>query len=115
VCLPPALPTPALPTPALATTALSAAASAPATLPTTGVAVAGLVAAGQRGPSGRPRAAFVLLSATVLLLAPVRHHWSRRPVDSFPLSYYPMFSSPRGRSAAVVHPWACARTGHGST
>ena len=37
------------------------------------------------------------------VLWPVRQNWRRRPVDGFPLSYYPMFSAKRRATARVIH------------
>lgn len=31
-----------------------------------------------------------------LVLSPIRNNWAKEPKDSFPLSYYPMFSASRG-------------------
>lgn len=43
------------------------------------------------------------LSAAVLgaVLAPVRHNWTAKPRDGFPLSYYPMFSARRAANVYV--------------
>lgn len=45
----------------------------------------------------------VLAVLFAVVLSPVRHHWTRNPVDSFPLSYYPMFSARRRSTTRVVH------------
>lgn len=45
-------------------------------------------------------AAGALLGA---VLWPLRQHWRAEPVDGFPLSYYPMFSAKRKRTASVTH------------
>ncbi|MDQ3772776.1 MAG: hypothetical protein M3343_11910 [Actinomycetota bacterium] len=37
------------------------------------------------------------------VLAPLRHNWGKRPVDGFPLSYYPMFSAKREATAKVTY------------
>ncbi len=39
----------------------------------------------------------------LLIVWPVRHNWTRKPVDSFPLSYYPMFSHDRGGKADMTY------------
>lgn len=45
---------------------------------------------------GRKRAPAVFIAITVLvLLSPILENWKSKPVDSFPLSYYPMFSHRR--------------------
>ena len=41
---------------------------------------------------------FLLLAAT---LAPIRQNFRKRPRDSFPFSYYPMFSAKRGDAYVV--------------
>jgi hypothetical protein len=44
----------------------------------------------------RKRAPAVFIAITVLvLLSPIVENWKSKPVDSFPLSYYPMFSHRR--------------------
>lgn len=44
----------------------------------------------------RKRAPAVFIAVTVLvLLSPILENWKTKPVDSFPLSYYPMFSHRR--------------------
>jgi hypothetical protein len=37
------------------------------------------------------------------VLWPIAQNWRATPRDDFPLSYYPMFSARRGKSAAVTH------------
>lgn len=38
-----------------------------------------------------------------LVLWPIRENWRKRPKDSFPLSYYPMFSARRSKSVKVTY------------
>lgn len=39
----------------------------------------------------------ILIAATLLvLLSPIVENWKAKPADSFPLSYFPMFSAQRG-------------------
>ncbi len=58
------------------------------------------------------------------VLAPIRNNWGRRQVDSFPFSYYPMFSAKRRSTVKVTHlvgednhdnrvriPYSCAGSG----
>lgn len=50
----------------------------------------------EQKPSGSRRLPGVLIVCTLaVLLSPVAENWKRKPVDSFPLSYYPMFSAKR--------------------
>lgn len=51
----------------------------------------------------RRLAAAFSIAMVAAVLAPVRQNWRRRPVDGFPLSYYPMFSARRRSSARVIH------------
>ena len=66
---------------------------------------------------GRPRGIQFLwtssFSALLLcvLIAPVAQNWADRPQDGFPLSYYPMFTNPRGRTTKIHHAVAVLRTG----
>jgi len=39
-----------------------------------------------------------------LILLPIREHWHEPPEDSFPFSYYPMFTQIRGKEYNVRHP-----------
>ncbi len=39
----------------------------------------------------------------VLILFPIVENWKEKPSDSFPLSYYPMFSKKRGASYQLYH------------
>ena len=43
------------------------------------------------------------LGMVAAVLAPVRQNWRRRPVDGFPLSYYPMFSARRRATVRAIH------------
>lgn len=47
--------------------------------------------------NGRLGPALIITATLVVVLAPVRNNWERKPQDDFPLSYYPMFSAPRGQ------------------
>ena len=44
---------------------------------------------------GKLRATYLSLAIVGLVLWPLRQNWSAKPRDSFPLSYYPMFSVKR--------------------
>lgn len=48
----------------------------------------------------------LIFSALMLFLVwmPIQENWQTPPVDSFPLSYYPMFSFERKEFAHVTHP-----------
>lgn len=39
----------------------------------------------------------------LVIVWPVRYNWARKPVDSFPLSYYPMFSHDRHGKAEMTY------------
>ncbi len=39
----------------------------------------------------------------VLILSPIIENWRTKPTDSFPLSYYPMFTTKRGATETVTH------------
>ena len=60
--------------------------------------------AGRRAERGE-RAWAALASAGLLgtVLYPIIQNWRRHPRDSFPLSYYPMFSARRGDTAEVTY------------
>ena len=51
---------------------------------------------------------FILLA---VLLAPILQNGAAAPVDDFPLSYYPMFTKPRGPTTRVHHAVAVMSTG----
>ncbi len=57
------------------------------------------------GPPVRRRGP-VLFSALVLaaVLAPVTQNFMADPWDGFPLSYFPMFTKPRGETVKLTHP-----------
>jgi hypothetical protein len=42
----------------------------------------------------------ILLS---LVMCPIVQNWTKKPVDSFPLSYYPMFSKKRGETYGLYY------------
>jgi hypothetical protein len=54
---------------------------------------------------GQRWAAVCSVAAVLLVLSPVAENWHERerPRDSFPLSYYPMFSERRGATERVVY------------
>lgn len=54
-------------------------------------------------PGARTATAALVLAGLLVVLSPVRHSWTSSPRDSFPLSYYPMFSARRRKTARVVH------------
>ncbi|AXT59652.1 hypothetical protein D1816_04535 [Aquimarina sp. AD10] len=41
--------------------------------------------------------------AIVLVLSPIIENWADKPKDSFPLSYYPMFSKKRNATYPIYH------------
>ncbi|MBW1299056.1 hypothetical protein [Aquimarina litoralis] len=41
------------------------------------------------------QALWISIFVIVLILSPVLENWAKKPTDSFPLSYYPMFSKKR--------------------
>lgn len=53
----------------------------------------------------------VSLLTVVLLLVPIRHNWSAKPIDDFPLSYYPMFTAKRDATTVVHHAVGVTETG----
>ena len=62
---------------------------------------------------GRAIAAIVSLLVITVVYWPIHHNWSDHPVDDFPLSYYPMFTSQRGSTTTLYH--AVGRTQDGDT
>ncbi len=46
--------------------------------------------------NGRLGPALIIAATLTLVMLPVRENWAAKPKDSFPLSYYPMFSATRG-------------------
>src|SRR5688500_11966432 len=52
---------------------------------------------------GRPLAAAFSCLIIVAVAAPVVENWRDQPVDSFPLSYYPMFSYTRDPTSKVTY------------
>ena len=46
----------------------------------------------------RSAATLFSLALLLLLLSPIRENYAAQPVDSFPLSYFPMFSHDRGET-----------------
>ena len=53
---------------------------------------------------GKIAAAVVSVLLILLVLSPVKENWSDKPQDSFPLSYYPMFTKKRGETMKIIHP-----------
>ena len=53
---------------------------------------------------GKIAAAAVSVLLIVIVLSPVKENWSTDPEDSFPLSYYPMFTKKRGETMKIIHP-----------
>lgn len=51
----------------------------------------------------RRLASLISVGLVAAVLAPVRQNWRRRPRDSFPLSYYPMFTAKRRSRMRVTH------------
>ncbi len=39
----------------------------------------------------------------ILVSSPLSENWQQKPKDSFPLSYYPMFSLKRGKTHSLYH------------
>ena len=52
---------------------------------------------------GRAGAVVVSVIFVFATLLPVKENWRERPKDSFPLSYYPMFTQKRGESYEVSY------------
>lgn len=48
-------------------------------------------------------ASVVSIAAIIVVMFPVVQNWRERPKDSFPLSYYPMFTASRGEVARVTY------------
>jgi len=49
----------------------------------------------------KPFALFFSVAVLFAILLPVRENWKEKPKDSFPLSYFPMFSSKRDSICTV--------------
>jgi hypothetical protein len=66
-----------------------------------------------RGAERGERARAALTSAVLLgmVLYPILQNWRRRPRDSFPFSYYPMFSARRGDTAEVTYAQGATSSG----
>lgn len=62
---------------------------------------------------GRAIATIVSLVVVAIVYWPVHQNWSDSPVDDFPLSYYPMFTSQRSSKMTIYH--AVGRTQDGDT
>lgn len=62
---------------------------------------------------GRVIATFVSLLVVAVVYWPIHQNWSDSPVDDFPLSYYPMFTSQRSGTTTIYH--AVGRTQDGDT
>jgi hypothetical protein len=54
-------------------------------------------------PPGRRRSAALSVALLALILAPVAENFRGAPEDSFPLSYYPMFSARRSSTPKVTY------------
>jgi hypothetical protein len=68
----------------------------------------------ERRPAGTAKAVAAVLSAVILVavLSPVIENWRRDPNDSFPLSYYPMFTDRREEVPRFNH--VIGRDGQGN-
>ncbi len=53
--------------------------------------------------SGKAPAVVLSLLAVCAVLWPIAENWKQKPNDSFPLSYYPMFSKSRGESTQLSY------------
>lgn len=62
---------------------------------------------------GRAIAAIISLVVIAVVYWPIHYNWSENPVDDFPLSYYPMFTSQRGSTTMIYH--SVGRTQDGGT
>ena len=62
---------------------------------------------------GRAIATVVSLLVIAVVYWPIHQNWSDSPVDDFPLSYYPMFTSQRSNTITLYH--AVGRTEDGDT
>jgi hypothetical protein len=51
----------------------------------------------------RTTAKFLAVIGLLAVASPVWQNWRDVPRDSFPLSYYPMFSQDRGQTVDVIH------------
>lgn len=60
---------------------------------------------GMDGPlvRGKALAGAASLLTVCAVLWPVMENWREKPKDGFPLSYYPMFSAKRSKSASVTY------------
>lgn len=56
-------------------------------------------------------AAFISLSTAIVLFWPVTENLKKKPVDRFPLSYYPMFSHARGTGNTLNYIVGYSKTG----
>lgn len=53
---------------------------------------------------GKTAAVVVSVLLIVIVLSPIKENWNSKPEDSFPLSYYPMFTKKRGETMKIIHP-----------
>lgn len=51
---------------------------------------------GESKPANKAWPALTIAATLLVLASPIVQNWRSKPVDSFPLSYYPMFSAQRG-------------------
>lgn len=54
-------------------------------------------------PPGKGFASALSLALIGAVLLPIAENWRRKPKDSFPLSYYPMFCKRRGKCERVTY------------
>jgi hypothetical protein len=63
-------------------------------------------------PGPRWRAGALSLLMLGLVMSPIVENWREEPIDSFPLSYYPMFTEKRGETTRVSYLAGFDQQGH---